>query len=150
MAVLRNNPYAQFNFLVDLGTGETDGPRAGFQEISQIGMSVDVVEYRNGNEKANNVRKLTGLAHASDVTLRRGIIGSLDLYDWLDQIRNGDQNAVRTITIQLQNEDHTAVVQAWRLFGARIIKHVSGPFNARCSDVAMEELTLAYERLELE
>jgi phage tail-like protein len=150
MAVLRNNPYAQFNFLVDLGTGETDGPRAGFQEISQIGMSVDVVEYRNGNEKANNVRKLTGLAHASDVTLRRGIIGSLDLYDWLDQIRNGDQNAVRTITIQLQNEDHTAVVQAWRLFGARIIKHVSGPFNARCSDVAIEELTLAYERLELE
>jgi phage tail-like protein len=150
MAVLRNNPYAQFNFLVDLGTGETDGPRAGFQEISQIGMSVDVVEYRNGNEKANNVRKLTGLAHASDVTLRRGIIGSLDLYDWLDQIRNGDQNAVRTVTIQLQNEDHTAIVQAWRLFGARISKHVSGPFNARCSDVAIEELTLAYERLELE
>ena len=27
MAVLRDRPYAQFNFLVDLGTGETDGPR---------------------------------------------------------------------------------------------------------------------------
>lgn len=150
MAVQRDHPYAQFNFLVDLGTGATDGPQAGFQECSQIGMSVDVVEYRNGNEKANNVRKLTGLAHASDVSLRRGIIGSLDLYDWLDQIRNGDQSAVRTVTVQLMSEDHTAVVQAWRLFGARIIKHVSGPFNARCSDVAMEELTLAYERLELQ
>lgn len=150
MAVARNNPYAQFNFRVDLGTGETDGPRAGFQEISQIGMSVDVIEYRNGNDKANDARKLTGLAHVSDVTLRRGIIGSLDLYDWLNQIRNGEQSAVRTVTIQLMSEDHTAVVQAWRLFGARIIKHVSGPFNARCSDVAIEELVLAYERLELE
>lgn len=150
MAIVRDLPYAQFNFLVDLGTGETDGPRAGFQECSQIGMSVDVAEYRNGNDKANNVRKLTGLAHVSDVTFRRGIIGSLDLYDWLDQIRNGEQSAVRNVTVHLQSEDHTAVVQSWRLFRARIIKHVSGPFNARCSDVAIEELTLAYERLELE
>ena len=31
MAILRDLPYAQFNFLVDLGTGVTDGPRAGFQ-----------------------------------------------------------------------------------------------------------------------
>ncbi len=150
MAVQRDRPYAQFNFLVDLGTGVTDGPRAGFQECSEIGMSVDVIEYRNGNEKENSVRKLTGLARYPDVTLKRGVIGSLDLYQWLDQIRNGDENAYRTVTVQLQNEDHTQVVQTWKLLRARIIKHVSGPFNAKCSDVAVEELTLAYERLDVE
>ena len=150
MAVKRDRPYAQFNFLVDLGAGGTDGPEAGFQECSEIGMSVDVIEYRNGNEKENGVRKLTGLARYPDVTLRRGIIGSLDLYQWLDDIRNGNQMAVRTVTVRLMNEDHTAVVQEWKLLRARIIKHVSGPFNARASDVAMEELTLAYERLEME
>jgi hypothetical protein len=53
MAVLRERPYAQFNFLVDLGTGATDGPQAGFQEVGPIGMSVDVIEYRNGNDKVN-------------------------------------------------------------------------------------------------
>jgi phage tail-like protein len=150
MAVQRDRPYAQFNFLVDLGTGTTDGPHAGFQECSEIGMSVDVVEYRNGNEKENSVRKLTGLARYPDVTLKRGIIGSLDLYQWLDQIRNGDANAIRNVTIQLQNEDHTQVVQTWLLRRARIVKHVSGPLNAQGCDVATEELTLAYERLELE
>ena len=150
MAVQRDRPYAQFNFLVDLGTGVTDGPRAGFQECSEIGMSVDVIEYRNGNEKEASVRKLTGLARYPDVTLKRGVIGSLDLYQWLDQIRNGDENAYRTVTVQLQNEDHTQVVQTWKLLRARIIKHVSGPFNAKCSDVAVEELTLAYERLDVE
>ena len=51
--------------------------------------------------------------------------------------------------IQLLNEDHTQVVQEWRLVRARIVKHVSGPFNAKGTDVAIEELTLAYERLEL-
>ncbi|AFE04880.1 hypothetical protein COCOR_02864 [Corallococcus coralloides DSM 2259] len=150
MAVFRERPYVQFNFLVDLGTGTTDGADAGFQEISNVGMEVTVAEYRNGNEKENSVRKITGLNKATDVTMKRGVIGSLTLYSWLNQLRNGEANALRTVTIQLQNEDHTAVVQTWKLLRARIIKHVSGPFNAKGTDVAIEELTIAYERLEME
>lgn len=150
MAVFRDRPYVQFNFLVDLGTGTTEGPDAGFQEISNVGMEVTVAEYRNGNEKENSVRKITGLNKATDVTMKRGVIGSLSLYKWLDQLRNGDSSALRTVTIQLQNEDHTAIVQTWKLLRARIIKHVSGPFNAKGTDVAIEELTLSYERLEME
>jgi phage tail-like protein len=150
MAVLRDRPYVQFNFLVDLGTGNTAGPEAGFQECSNIGMEVTVAEYRNGNEKENSVRKITGLNKATDVTFKRGVIGSLNLYQWLNDIRNGDQNAYRTVTVQLQNEDHTATVQTWKLLRARIIKHISGPMNAKGTDVAMEELTVSYERLEME
>ena len=150
MAVERDAPYAQFNFLVDLGTGETEGPHAGFSECSGIGMSVDVIEYRNGNDKENGVHKLTGLARYPDVTLKRGIVGSLDLYQWLNDIRNGNAAAFRNVTVQLLNEDHTATVLTWRLLRARIIKHVSGPLNAKGCDVAVEELTLAYERLEME
>jgi len=150
MAILRERPYVQFNFLVDLGDGNTDGPQAGFQEISGIGMEVTVSETRMGNHKENSVMKITGLNKATDVTMKRGVIGSLNLYKWLDDIRNGNQNALRTVTIQLQNEDHTAVVQTWKLMRARITKHTSGPFNAKGTDVAMEELVLAYERLEME
>ncbi|HEY9283007.1 MAG TPA: phage tail protein [Pyrinomonadaceae bacterium] len=150
MAVLRDKPYVQFNFLVNLGDGNTDGAEAGFQECSNIGMEVTVAEYRRGNDKENSVRKITGLNKATDVTLKRGVIGSLNLYNWLNDIRNGNQSAERTVIIQLQNEDHTEIVQTWKLLRARIIKHVSGPMNARGTDVAMEELTLAYERLEME
>jgi phage tail-like protein len=150
MAVPRDRPYVQFNFLVDLGTGKTDGADAGFQEVSGIGMEVTVAEYRNGNEKENSVRKITGLNKATDVTMKRGVIGSLTLYEWLNEIRNGDQEAIRDVVIHLQNEDHTAVVQTWNLRRARIIKHTSGPLNAKGTDVAMEELVLAYERLEME
>ena len=150
MSTLRDRPYLQFNFLVDLGDGVTDGPRAGFEEVSGIGMEVEVSEYRAGNSKENSVIKLTGLNKCTDVTMKRGVIGALDLYDWLDQIRNGDQKALRTVTVQLQNEDHTGIVQTWKLLRARIVKHTSGPFNARSSDVVLEELVLAYERLELE
>ncbi len=150
MAVMRERPYVQFNFLVDLGTGNTEGPQAGFQEVSGIGMEVTVSEYRTGNSKENSVMKITGLNKSTDVTLKRGVIGSLDLYEWLNDIRNGNQNALRNVVVQLQNEDHTAVVQTWKLLRARIIKHTSGPLNAKGTDVAMEELVLAYERLEME
>jgi phage tail-like protein len=149
MAVQRDRPYVQFNFLVDLGNG-TQGPDAGFQEVSGIGMEVTVAEYRNGNDGENSVKKITGLNKATDVTLKRGVIGSLSLYKWLNDIRNGDQKAFRNVVIQLQNEDHTAVVATWKLLRARIIKNTNGPFNAKGTDVAIEEMTLAYERLEME
>ena len=146
MAVARDRPYTQFNFLVDFG-GE--GTSVGFQEVSGISTEVAVTEYRNGNSKENSPIKITGLNKASDVTLKRGIIGALDLYAWFNDIRNGKQNALRTVTIQLLDEERNPV-QTWKLLRARIVKHTSGPFNARGNDVAIEEIVLAYERLEIE
>src|SRR5206468_1605199 len=91
---------------------------------SNIAMEVTVAEYRPGNAKDNSVMKLTGVNKMGDVTLKRGVIGSLDLYAWLDDIRNGNQSAFRDVTIQLQSEDHTQIVQTWHLLRARITKHV--------------------------
>jgi phage tail-like protein len=150
MAVLRENPYGEFNFLVDLGSGDTDGPEAGFAEVSGLEQSVEVIEYRNGNDKLNSVRKLSGLNKVGDVTLKRGIIGSLVLYQWLNAVRNGEQGVTRTVRIHLQSEDRSGIVMSWTLLRARPVRQVHGPLGAKGSDVAMEELTLAYERLEIE
>jgi phage tail-like protein len=145
MAVERERPYVQFNFEVELGDIQ-----AGFQECSNIGMEVTVAEYRTGDMKENTVQKITGMNKSTDVTLKRGVMGKLDLYRWLHEIRNGNQRAFRTVLIHMKSEDHSQVVLTWKLHRARIIKHVSGPLNAKGTDVAMEELTLAYERLEME
>ena len=150
MAVIRDRPYVQFNFLVDLGDGNTEGAQAGFQEVSGLSSDVVVTEYRNGNAKENSVMKLTGLNRVSDVTLKRGLMGSLALYDWFNDIRTGNSKALRTVTIRLMNEDQSDVVMTWKLLRARIIKHTSGPFNAKGTEVAMEKIVLACERLELE
>ncbi|MGW7530832.1 phage tail protein [Amycolatopsis sp. NPDC054798] len=151
MAVTRaDRPYVQFNFQVDLGDGTAvDSPLAGFQEMSNVGMEVTVAEYRNGNDGRNSVRKITGLNKTTDVTMKRGVIGAVDLYRWLNQIRNGEQQARRTVRIHLLNEERSQVVLTWTLYEARIIKHVSGPFNAKGTDVAIEELTLSSEFMEV-
>lgn len=151
MAILRDRPYLPHNFLVDLGNGNSDGPEAGFAEVSGLSMSVDTVDYRNGNAREASPIKLTGLNRVADVTLRRGVIGSLALYQWLDEIRNGNTRALRTVTIQLMLEDQSAPVMTWKLLRARIVRHSVGPLNARgTGEVAVEEMTLAYERLEME
>jgi phage tail-like protein len=150
MAAKRDRQFAQFNFLIDLGDGNSEGADAGFQECSGIGNEVAITEYRNGNDRENSVRKMVGLNKATDVTLKRGVIGSGRLYTWLNAIRDGDVNQRKTVRVTLQSEDHQQVVATWVLKEAQITKYTSGPFNAKGNDVAMEELTLTYERLEME
>lgn len=151
MAEFRERPYSQFNFLVDLGAGDTNAPQAGFQEVSGLGMEITVAEYRNGNEPENIPRKINGLYKVPDVTLKRGVIGSLDLYDWIKIVREGgqseDDGALRNVTIQLQNEDHSAIVMTWELKRARPIKYTGPSLSAKGTDVAIDELVLSCENI---
>lgn len=151
MAEFRERPYSQFNYLVNLGNGNTDSVQAGFQEVSGLGIEITIAEYRNGNERLNAPRKINGMFKVPDVTLKRGVIGSLDLYEWLQAVRNGAQEAsLRTVTISLQNEDHSSVVQTWKLTGARPMKYTGPSLNAKGTDVAVEELVLTCEQIEME
>lgn len=56
---------------------------------------------------------------------------------------------MRTVTVTLLAEDRTPAI-VWKLLRARPVKYAVGPLNAKGSDVAIEELVLAYERLEVE
>ena len=149
MAVVRDLPYGNQHFRVDLGDG-ADGPAAGFCQVVLPDIAIDVVEYRNGNDKESGTRKLPGLARYDNVILRRGIIGSLNLYQWINQVRNGDSTARRTVTITLLSEDLTTVVLTWKLLRAWPVKYSFTDLNGEGTDVAIEELVLAYERLEME
>lgn len=150
MAILRDTPYGNFNFLVDLGTGQTDGPAAGFEEVLLPEARIDVVEYRAGNSKENHVRKLPGLARYGNAVFRRGLIGSLDLYQWWNEIRNGGANGFRSVTVQLRSEDHTQVVLTWKLIRAWPVAYKALGLSGKGQNVAMEELEVAFDRLEME
>lgn len=151
MAIQRANPYGSFNFLVDLGTGNTSGPLAGFQECSGLSMEVTVSEYRNGNDAVNHVRKTGGIYKAGDVTLKRGLIGVLDMFQWMSQVRAGDQTAHRNVVIHLLDEAGKDTVMAWRLINAWPTKYTGPSLNAKSgTDVAVEELVLTCEDIVFE
>jgi len=145
----KDRPYSAFNFLVKLGNEDEKAPEAGFQEVSGLGVELTVQEYRAGNYKENSPVKVMGMHKVTDVTLKRGAIGVLNLYDWLDEVRNGAQDAGRTVVIQLQNESHSDVVMEWELTNAVPMKYTAPSFNGKGTDVAIEELVLAAERIVL-
>jgi len=71
------------------------------------------------------------------------------VYSWINEVRNGSPNARRTVTIQLLSEDGTPVL-TWKLLRAWPSKFSGPALDAKGTDVAMEELVLSYERLEME
>jgi phage tail-like protein len=152
VAVFRDNPYGSFNFLVSLGGQQGDGAPGsvvgGFAEVSGLGMQVDYVEYRNGNERRLTPRKIPGLTKVTDVTLKRGVIGSSDLFAWLRAASQGEPEP-RQVTITLVDEAGEAVV-VWRLRNAQPAAWTGPHLRARHSAVAIEELRLVCEGLEME
>ena len=152
MGAGRDRSYSQFNFRVEIENGpNADSTRAGFQEVSGLGMEITFAEYRDGNEMDNAPRKVTGTFEMTNVTLKRGVIAELEtINQWLDEARSGSQNALRTVIVQLQSKDHAAEpVQEWELQNARPIKFTGPAFAGKSTDVAIEELVLACERIDL-
>ena len=147
MATLRDTPYSAFNFLVEIEPGQGQEVQAGFSDVSGLNAEVTVAEYRAGNYKVNHVHKFPGIHKAGDVTLKRGVIGSQNLYDWLEKCRNGNiKDAKRNIVIKLQSEDRESTVVSWKLMSAMPIKWTGPTLTAKGGgDVAIEELVLSVE-----
>jgi phage tail-like protein len=148
VTVSSDRPYAQFNYLVVLGVGSRSA-EAGFQEIGGLGMDVGLAQPRTPQGRARHIEKLLGGIKSANLTMKRGVVRSSSFEQWMRDLREERPDA-RQVMIQLQKEDHSGVAATWRVVGARIIKHTSGPMNAAATDVAMEELVLAYDRLEIE
>lgn len=147
---LRTHPYGAFNFLVNLGggPGETH-PLGGFSDVSGLVTEIKMAEYRNGNDRPNHVRKVPGVHTVGDVTLKRGVVNSSDLWDWITRTRTQGVDAKRNVVITLRDEAGKPV-QKWVLGNAIPMKFTGPTLAAKGSgDVAMEELVLSSESLEI-
>lgn len=149
MATFRNNPYGAFNFLVSLGQGDESSVVAGFSDVSGLGTEINYSEYRNGNDKVNTARKVSNTFKQEDVTLKRGLIGSTDLFQWIKDVREGADGR-RTVTITVMDEARNPV-SSFKLVNAQPKKWVGPTLAAKGGgEVAMEELHLTHEGVTFE
>lgn len=147
----RTTPYGAFNFTVNLnGPSGEDTPLGGFSDVSGLGIEITMAEYRNGNEKENHVRKVAGIHKVTDITLKRGIVNSKDLWDWLKETQRKGPDAQRTVSITLLDEAGDSV-ESWTLRNVVPMKWTGPTLAAKGGgDVAMEELVLSAEGMDLE
>jgi phage tail-like protein len=140
----RLDPYVGYNFSVEL-----DGvTRAGFRECSGLESSQNATEYREGTDKNLGVRKIPGLNTQSDITLSRGITNDSKLWEWRQKAMKGAVER-HDISITLLDDVGSPRV-TWNLFACWPRTWTGPSLNATSDEVAIEQLTLAYERIEVD
>ena len=143
----RQVPYGAFNFLVNFAGSEAFG---GFSDVSGLGSEITVAEYRYGNDRENHVRKVPGVHKVADVTLKRGVIDSTSVWQWINETRTTGVLAQKDVSITLLDEARNPV-QTWKLRNVIPMKYTGPTLAAKGGgDVAMEELVLSAEGLEVE
>ncbi len=148
MATERDNPYGAFNYRVEFGDVDGGGPiNAGFSDISGLGNEVNYSEYRAGTSLVNTVQKIPNTFKIDEITLKRGLIGSTDIFDWIKAVREG-QYQPRSVTIVMLDEARNEVLSLV-LKNAQPKKWVGPTLAAKGGgEVAMEEMHLVAEGIE--
>lgn len=139
----RIDPYRNYPFRVEI-EGLTS---TGFAEVSGLSGTAEVIEYREGSD-VTSTRKLPGLIAYPNVTLKRGITTSRELFDWWTTVVKG--NAKRRNVVVVLLDDERKEVLRWVLHEAWVAKYEVGDLGAEGNDVAIESIELAHEGLELE
>ena len=149
MAVISERPYKSSNFLVDIGRGDSRSLLAGFAEVIfpdfMVGKS-------DGDQRPQTVPQpieRAEAAAANRLVLRRGMMGSMDLYAWWDEARKRNASRPRTVKIELLGEDQATVVLTWRFDNVRPVGLCYSPLRAMEGGILMETLILEFDRMEM-
>ena len=153
-------PLTKMNFLVQLSSDEAD---AAFSEVTGIDASADVIEFRQGNSQFLSPVKLSGLVKHGNITLKYGFTSNVKFKQWIERCIADDRKTAlprQDITIELIDTNNGIAAtkydkttgntqNTWILKNAWACKYSGPDLNALQSEVAIESVEIAYERLEM-
>lgn len=139
----RTDPVRNFRFRLEI-----DGLQAAaFSEAMIAETTTEAIDYREGTDPMH-VRKLSGLTKFGNITLKRGITDSMELYNWHKQIMAGqvqtNRKQVAIIVVDEAGADKARFVvsDAWPT------KYDPSDLNAKGNEVYIELLELVNEGIE--
>jgi phage tail-like protein len=136
----RTDPFAGFNFLVDIDGFTT----AGFTQVSGLTSDVNVVTYREGGEIG--VRQLPGLVKYPRLVLKRGFTLDRSLWEWHRAVVNG-QIERRRVSVTLLDITRSPVAR-WNFVEAWPAKWQGPELNSQSSEVLIETLEIVHEGMD--
>ncbi len=156
-------PWTKMNFLVTVSSiAGTDikEATAAFSEATGMEATVDVIEFRQGNSQSFSPVKVPGLVKHGNITLKYGYTESNSFRQWAAACvsdTRSTQMARATVTIELLDvtKGITAEARAGKasnqyiLQDAWVTKYTAPDMNALQSEIAIETLEIAFERLTL-
>jgi phage tail-like protein len=142
----RTDPLVSYHFYIDVESVF----QGTFRECSALGSTQDVIEYWHAG-KAGETRwaKLPGRIKFDDIVLKGGTTSDTKkLWDWRKKVEDGHVDDARSNgTIWMFDQANTPKA-SWRFSDGWPSKVKSPGFNAGQNEAAVEELTIAIEKLE--
>jgi phage tail-like protein len=136
----RNDPYRNFRFRVEIEGINV----AAFAEATIPDSTTDPVDYREGTDQPHQ-RKLSGLTKYGNITLKKGITDSMDLYNWKKQVEDtGALGARKSISLILIDEAGNDKAR-WEILEAWPTKYSPSGFSAKANEVLIETLEIVHE-----
>ncbi|OCA54331.1 phage tail protein [Photorhabdus namnaonensis] len=135
-------PIPTYRFVVSFGN-----ERIPFNSVSGLDISHEVIEYKDGT---GNYYKMPGQRQSVHITLRKGVFpGDTKLFDWINSIQL-NQVEKKDIAISLTNETGSEILMTWNVANAFPTSLTSPSFDATSNDVAVQEITLAADRVTIQ
>jgi phage tail-like protein len=142
-------PFTAFNFAVEINVPgvATKVCNASFSECDGLEMTMEVKTIREGGNNGKQIR-LTGPLSYGQLTLKRGMTASFDLWDWFStMLTNAALRADAEVVVFAANG--TTERARFMLTRCMPTKLKAPALNAKDGIVAIEELQLVYESLTL-
>jgi phage tail-like protein len=120
-----------------------------FRECTGLGSENEVVEYKASGAKGEQViKKVPGRLKWNNITLKRGITDSMDMWEWRKLVEKGDMKAARKNgTVTMFNQKNEPIAK-WDFVNAWPSKLTGPGANAGNNEVAIEEMEITHEGYE--
>lgn len=122
--------------------------KACFSECSGLGVQIDKEVYFEGGVN-DQQRIFLKQAKFNDITLKHGITDDMLFWEWINKVLRGEAKQRATLRILVFNQAGETI-QGWTLIGVIPVGWKAPALQANANTVAIEELTLAYEGLNIE
>jgi phage tail-like protein len=138
----REDPLVGFHFAVEI-QGVVKGF---FTECSGLGSENDIIEHKVVTESGQEiVLKIPGRLKWENITLKRGITSSMDIWDWRKQVEDGKVDEARHDGSVTMFDQGLNPVARWEFKKGWPVK-VTGPQpKSDSNEIGVEELTIAHE-----
>jgi phage tail-like protein len=144
-------PFTAWNFAVEIEVPgvSTQICSGAFAECDGLEMTMEVKTIREGGNNSAPIR-LTGPMSLGQLTLKRGMTANFDLWDWWNALQEPGNGKLRATTkVVLFAADGITERARFVLHRCLPTKLKAPALNAKDGIVAVEELQLVYESLEL-
>lgn len=143
-------PFTAFTFAVEINVPGVSPEvcAAAFSDCDGLEMTMEVKTIREGGNNGTQFR-LTGPAAFGQLTLKRGMTSTFDLWDWFDAVQRNPALRADAEVVLLSPDSSRSERARFVLKRCVPVKLKAPVLNAKDGMVAVEELQVAYESLSL-